>query len=256
MFGKNDTTTTGTYTRTAHTEAVEPRARGGVTFGPVLTGVVVALGSMFLLSAIVAGVLASLGLLDTGITQGEAIDAGLGAGIALVVAQFLSYLWGGYTAGRMARGSGVANGFLVPLTALIVAALVGGVAAGLGAEANLNLPFTTNQLPLENNNLVDWGIGIGIASLIAMFLGGILGGGMGARWHTKLERTVGEEQAHRREVDLRDHEDHRAAATTPTTAGTTTAGSNTTAGTDHMTPVERGVDMRDDNPGQTSTLRR
>ena len=37
------------------------------------------------------------------------IKAPLVAGMTLVVAQFLSYLWGGYTAGRMARGAGLVN---------------------------------------------------------------------------------------------------------------------------------------------------
>jgi hypothetical protein len=263
MFGKkDDTTTSDTYTRNARTTAIEPRVRGGVAFGPILTGVVVAFGAMFLLSALIGGVLASLGLIDPDVSTGEAIDAGIGAGIALVVAQFLSYLWGGYTAGRMARGSGIANGVLVPLTALIVAVLVGAIATGLGAEANLNLPFTTNQLPLENDNLVDWGVGIGIASLIAMFLGGALGGGMGARWHTKLERTVGEERAERNEVDLRDQDSRTAPTGTPSAGGTHTAGTATaagatqTTGTGHTTSVNEGVDMRGDEHNHTSTLRR
>ena len=241
MFGKqNDTAHTDIH----HTTTVEPRARGGVAFGPILTGVVVAFGAMFLLSAIIGGVLASMGLIETNVSTGEAIDAGIGAGIALVVAQFLSYLWGGYTAGRMARGSGIANGLLVPLTALVVGAIVVGIATGLGANANLNLPFTTNQLPLDEATLIDWGLGIGIASLVAMFLGGMLGGGMGARWHTKLERNVAQEHAERREVDLRDHE-APVADRTPATTGTA-----------HTTPVEQGVDMKDDNPSHTSTLRR
>ncbi len=233
---------------TAHTTSVQPRARGGVAFGPVLTGVVVAFGAMFLLSAIVGGVLASVGLVESDVTAGEAIDAGIGAGIALVIAQFLSYLWGGYTAGRMARGSGIANGLLVPLIALIVGAIVVGIATALGANANLNLPFTTNQLPLDETTLVDWGIGIGIASLVAMFLGGALGGGMGARWHTKLERHVGEEQAQRSEVDLRD----RQATTTAAPGGPT--GTPATGGT-HTPPVNHGVETRDDR-GHTSTLKR
>ncbi|MDP9067146.1 MAG: hypothetical protein M3N53_02205 [Actinomycetota bacterium] len=204
MFGNRSGHAHGT-TGATHGTTAEPLARGGIAFGPILTGVVVAFGCMFLLSAIVGGVLAALGLAETNVTEGEAIEAGIGAGIALVIAQFLSYLWGGYTAGRMARGSGIGNGLLVPLTALIVAAVVGAIATGLGATANLNLPFTTNQLPLENNNLVDWGIGIGIASLVAMFLGGALGGGMGARWHSKLERNAAEDAtASHHEVDLRD----------------------------------------------------
>lgn len=239
----------GTKHDTAHTTTIEPRARGGVASGPVFTGVVVAFGAMFLLSAIVGGVLASLGLVDTDVTAGEAIDAGIGAGIALVIAQFLSYLWGGYTAGRMARGSGIANGLLVPLTALIVGAIVVGIATALGANANLNLPFTTNQLPLDEATLVDWGIGIGIASLVAMFLGGALGGGTGARWHTKLERNVGEEQAQRSEVDLRDRQ-----AATPATATGATGG--TTTGSTHTTPVKPGVETRDEERGHNSTLKR
>lgn len=178
-----------------HTETAEraPMARGGVSFGPVLTGVVVAFGAMFLLSAVVGGVLAGLGVTET-IDNGETFEAGIGAGIALVVAQLLAYLWGGYTAGRMSRGAGLANGLLVPLGALVVAVIVGAVAAALGATANLNLPFTTNRLPLENDLLVDWGVTIGIASLLAMFIGGAVGGLTGARWHTKLERRALEER--------------------------------------------------------------
>ena len=165
-------------------------ARGGISGGAILTGVVVAFGAMFLLSALIGGIMAALGVAETDITRGEAVDAGIGAGIAFVVAQFLSYLWGGYTAGRMGRGAGVGNGLLVPVVAIILAVLAGAVVASLGATANLNLPFTENRLPLENDYLVNWGIGIGIASVVAMFLGAFIGGGMGARWHTKLERDV------------------------------------------------------------------
>ena len=218
MFGRKEethSTTTSTHLRDV------PRARGGVSFGTVLTGVVVAFGAMFLLSALVGGVLAGLGYLESGdISTGEAIEAGIGAGIALVVAQFLSYLWGGYTAGRMSRGAGAMNGFLVPLLAIVVAIAVGGVATALGAEANLNLPFSTNRLPLENDALVDWGLGIGIASLVAMFLGGILGGLMGARWHTKLERRELETTEERHITHDRDTVDTR-------TAGTAAAGTHT-----------------------------
>ena len=165
-------------------------ARGGISGGAILTGVVVAFGAMFLLSALIGGIMTALGVAETDITRSEAVDAGIGAGIAFVVAQFLSYLWGGDTAGRMGRGAGIGNGLLVPVVAIILAILAGAVVASLGATANLNLPFTENRLPLENDYLVNWGIGIGIASLVAMFLGAFIGGGMGARWHPKLERDV------------------------------------------------------------------
>ncbi|HWL65498.1 MAG TPA: hypothetical protein VNP73_05940 [Actinomycetota bacterium] len=161
-------------------------ARGGVSGGAIFTGVVVAFGSMFLLSAVVAGVLATIGF-DAADAGDSPIEAGLGAGAALVLAQFFSYLWGGYTAGRMGRGAGLANGLLVPLIALLLAVVVAAVAAGLGTSANLNLPFQAYRLPVEDDVLVQWSVGIGIATLAAMFLGGAVGGMLGTRWHTKLE---------------------------------------------------------------------
>ena len=203
MFRRNTDVTT--------THPVE--ARGGIAGGAILTGVVVAFGAMFILSALIGGVLTALGIAETDISRGEAIDAGIGAGMAFVAAQFLSYLWGGYAAGRMARGAGLANGLLVPLVALILGGLTVAAVAALGATANLNLPFTENRLPMENDYLVNWGLGIGIAGLIAMFLGGALGGGMGARWHTKLERGVyGETPAKTRDGSELEH-------TTPVTTG-------------------------------------
>lgn len=200
-------------------------ARGGVSGGAIFTGVVVAFGAMFLLSAIVGGVLTAIGVSADDVATSDAVQAGLGAGIALVIAQFLAYLWGGYTAGRMARGAGFANGILVPLLAILVAVAVGAVVAALGASANLNLPFSTNRLPLENDFLVDWSLAISLSALVAMFLGGALGGALGARWHTKLERrTLDEapetvEPVGTREVDLRDRP---ATTTTPVTSRSTT----------------------------------
>jgi hypothetical protein len=164
-------------------------ARGGVSLPAVLTGVVVSIGSFFLLSAVVGGILSISGI-DAQDLDIET-DAGIGAGIALIAAFFLSYLWGGYTAGRMSRGAGIVNGLLVPLVALLVGAIVGGIVWALGTTAQLNLPFATNRLPLEDANyVVDWTLGLGAAALIAMVLGGITGGMLGSRWHTKLERRV------------------------------------------------------------------
>ncbi len=178
-------------TRTTDVAYERPiEARGGISGGAILTGVLVAFGAMVIFGALIGGALAALGIAETDITRGEAVDAGIGAGIAFVVAQFLAYTWGGYTAGRMGRGTGVGNGILVPIVAIILAVATGAVVASLGATANLNLPFTENRLPLENDYLVSWGIGIGVAALIAMFLGGAVGGGLGARWHTKLEEDV------------------------------------------------------------------
>jgi hypothetical protein len=193
--------------RRTSTEVVSERAtkaRGGVSLLSTFTGVLVALGSLFLLSALVAGVIEALDDLET---SGGTVEIGIGAGIAFIVAQFIAYLWGGYTAGRMGRGAGVAHGILVPLFALVLAAIVAGIATALGAVANLGLPFTETRLPVERDYLIDWGVGIGIGSLVAMFLGGIIGGLKGASWHTKLEAE--------REAEIRETLDDRRVETVP-----------------------------------------
>jgi hypothetical protein len=210
MFGR-DRTTTGT-------RVVAYDARGGISPGAILTGVLVAFGATFILSAIVGGVLVALGINDT---PSNVVTLGVGTGIALIIAMFLAYLWGGYAAGRMARGAGLANGLLVPLAAIVVALIVGGIVTALGATANLNLPSLSHfnpGLPVTSNELkgkaLDASLWMGLGALIAMFLGGAIGGLMGARWHTKLERHTLEE----READV---DEGTAVTTTPATVQST-----------------------------------
>lgn len=164
-------------------------ARGGVSLGAVLTGVVVAFGATLLLSALIGGVLN-----ETGVDAGEVVEqgpteVGLGVGIAMITAFLLAYLWGGYTAGRMGRGAGAINGLLVPLVAAIIGAIIVAIVNQYDVTANLNLPFTEGRLTADEESILyDWGETVGIGMIIAMFVGGILGGMIGTRWHTKLER--------------------------------------------------------------------
>ena len=170
-------------------------ARGGITLGGILTGVVVSFGALFLLTALVGGIFATSDLNPTEL--GSTREVGIGIGVGLVVAWFLSSMWGGYTAGRMGRGAGVVNGVLVPLVVLIIGAIIAAIVGALGSSANLNLPFRPAQLPTQNSPLYDLSAGFGIAILAAMIVGGALGGGLGSRWHTKLERRVIDEEQER-----------------------------------------------------------
>jgi hypothetical protein len=171
-------------------DVVVDRARGGVALGGILTGVAVALGAMMVLTAIVGAIAAGLDLIEQAAESATTVEVGIGIGVALVVIQFLAYLWGGYTAGRMARGAGALNGVLVPVVALVVAAIVAGVVAVVGANAELIVPYGETRLPAVDDTLIDLGIGVGVGSLIAMLLGGLLGGMMGSRWHDRLEARV------------------------------------------------------------------
>ena len=185
--------TTQPTTRPAYTALRS--ARGGISGGAILTGVVVAFGAMSLLSALIAGLVVALGL-PGGDTPfpGTEVDGGLVTGVILVLAQFGAYLWGGYTAGRMARGAGVANGLLVPLVGFLLVILIVAVVSALGSTSALSSPFEGYSLQIENEAVVKWGAGIGVAMIVAMFLGGGLGGALGMRWHTRLERDASPEQ--------------------------------------------------------------
>lgn len=146
---------------------------------------------MFLLAAVVGGMFAAMN--TDGLDLADATyELGIGVGIAFVLAQFHSYLWGGYTAGRMGRGAGLANGLFVPTVAILVGLAIGGFAAWLGDPARLNLPFTTGRFPVERDFLVNLGTWVGAAALAAMFVGGAVGGVLGARWHDKLEAAEAE----------------------------------------------------------------
>jgi hypothetical protein len=178
-------------------------ARGGLSLVAVLTGVLVAFGATLLLSALVGGILAETGVDAGEVAEQGPTDVGLGVGIAMIGAFFLSYLWGGYTAGRMGRGAGAINGLLVPIVAAIIGAIVVAVVNQYDMTANLNLPFTEGRLSAdEQATLYDWGETVGLGMIIAMFLGGILGGILGTRWHTRLERRTLDEHAAEREATI------------------------------------------------------
>jgi hypothetical protein len=165
------------------------RVRGGVSLWSVLSGVLIAFGAYVVIAAVVGAVLAVLGVVDDGLPTGDVTAATIGAGAALVVVQFLAYLWGGYAAGRMARGAGALNGILVAIVALVLIVALGALLSAVFG-ADVQQP-DAQQLPLPLDTARDIGTGIGIGLLVAMLLGGALGGWLGARWHTKLEDRIG-----------------------------------------------------------------
>jgi hypothetical protein len=164
------------------------RARGGLSAWSVLSGILVAFGAFVVLNLVVGSVLAASDLIDGGLSPQTVRDAGIAAAVGLVLVQFVAYFWGGYTAGRMARGSGWVNGLMVAVGALIfialVAAAVGGVAGwGWARDAG----FET--LPFSMGEWTEAATALGAALIVSMLLGGVIGGRIGSTWHTKLENT-------------------------------------------------------------------
>ncbi|MGI8774458.1 MAG: hypothetical protein ACR2KQ_05500 [Actinomycetota bacterium] len=253
MFGRDRRDSPEHHDRGAtatHRDRVDATARGGISGGALATGVVVAQGAMLLLTALVGAALVSAGQIAEGDPaaglDASATEIGIGVAIAFLLVQFLAYMWGGHTAARMARGAGLAHGLLVPLISLLLALAIGAIAAVLQANAALNLPFGTGRLPLEGNYEVTWGIGAGVAALVAMFLGGALGGMRGEHWHTRLERDAGAgvvTERDDRDVVHDDRAENRAAATTSDDSREVTTGGM--AGREHPETKEHDYDTED-----------
>lgn len=164
-----------------------PRHRQGkVSVGGALTGLMVSISATFLFCLLAGAVLQAQGHDLHRVVLGNTAWASAGAGTAFVLAVFLSFLWGGYTAGRMGGGAGASNGALVPVIALLALAIAGGLTVGLQQMERFTFPFGVGSLPL-NANFTPLGIAVTAGAAAAMLAGGIWGGVIGARWHLRLD---------------------------------------------------------------------
>ena len=158
---------------------------GGFSWGSDFFGFLAAAG----LAAILAGIVAAAGA-ALGLTEGSTDKIGLGGGIALLAVLFVSYLAGGYVAGRMARFDGARQGVGVWLWSILVAAAVALLAVAGGSKYNvldqLNLP----RIPVDQGSLTTGGTIALIGGLVVSLLAAMVGGALGARWHRRVDRHV------------------------------------------------------------------
>jgi len=166
---------------------------GGMKFGSCFFGWLTAAGTAVLLGAIVTGVGTALGLTrnveTAGTTPAGTESVGLIGGIILLAIIFVSYLAGGYVAGRMARFNGLTQGLGVWLWAVIIAILAAG--AGMLAGAHFDILTRVNslpRLPLSQGTLNTGGIILAIGIVVASLIGALLGGLAGMRYHRRVDR--------------------------------------------------------------------
>jgi hypothetical protein len=153
----------------------------GTSWTSVILGWLAALGATLILSGIVGGILAVLGVGEG--AMGGGISGLIGVLLTLLIAFFL----GGYVAGRIASRSGVKHGLLVPLLALVVTIVLALIGAAVGASfidqlSGVTLPGPAGraaQSVTQQGLATILSIG-GILALIFPFIGGALGGARGA----------------------------------------------------------------------------
>ena len=168
---------------------------GGVDWLASFLGLVFAivLGAVF-------SALAGLVLVPFGITpdlSGGQIGASVITGLVLLgVLIFLTFFFGGYVAGRLARFDGGRNGAMVLVWMFIVVLILalaavifrGFLPAGMAEGVNLVDRIVSTAGNLAGAGVV--GLVTAAAALLLALLGGSLGGRMGSRYHTEIDRAT------------------------------------------------------------------
>jgi hypothetical protein len=163
----------------------EDAGLGRVSGTSVLAGILVAYGAFAVVAGLTAAVLRAVNV--TVDLSGEDLRrAGTTGGIVLGVVLFVSWLFGGYVAGRMARRAGTTQGLVVFLFGLLIAIAAAAVVEASGATGDVVGGLRNLGVPTSADQWRQIGTVAGIASLAGMLLGAVLGGTLGERWHTKL----------------------------------------------------------------------
>ncbi|HLH28028.1 MAG TPA: hypothetical protein VKW77_03885 [Acidimicrobiales bacterium] len=172
------------------------KVRGATSIGSLFTGALVAWAAVVLFALIARGAASYAGYKPAVLDVGGARTTGLLTAGAIGLGLVLAFLWGGYTAGRMARGRGWIHGLVVAVLAAVAAGVGVGLAAlvrsGPGLHLGLHLPAGYPRVHFLMAKWVAATAG-GALALVAAVTGGALGTG----WHGRLERRAAVEEQER-----------------------------------------------------------
>jgi MFS family permease len=184
-------------------EAVLERERarfGGVKWGSAFFGWLTATGIAVLLTALIVGAGAAVGVAGnttvgqaatqaTNQAQQNATTVGIASGIGVLLILFLAYYCGGYVAGRMARFNGVMQGVAVWIWAIVIAIIVGVIGAIAGSKYNvLGSLNSFPRIPIKEGGLTTGGVVTLLLAAAISLVAAVLGGLAGMRFHRKVDR--------------------------------------------------------------------
>jgi hypothetical protein len=176
--------------------AKEKEQFGGVKIGSAFFGWLTATGTLALLSTVSAIVAVLLGYdADAGgarFTDPGGWEPGTVAwvwAIVGLVVLFVSYLAGGYVAGRMARFNGARQGLAVWLWAVLASLAV--TIAAVVIDTQSDVGRILDVVPQTTFSLDDVTAGTVVAALLtaaATLIGAIVGGSLGMRFHRRVDK--------------------------------------------------------------------
>ena len=166
---------------------------GGINWGASFFGWLVAVALAILLTSIAGAIAAGVGV-TTNITQSEAEREAEGIGfvaaLVLLAVLLIGYYTGGYVAGRMSRFDGARQGLGVWLIGLVVTIAAVVLGAVFGRQYNILDRVDLPRIPFSTDHL-GWGTIItGLVVLAGTLLVAMLGGGVGHRYHNRVDRVV------------------------------------------------------------------
>jgi hypothetical protein len=164
---------------------------GGFDVPAQLTGMLVAIGLVVLLGGIAGAVIGSIAY-QTGL-QGNLNEISVGALVSGLVVLLVSFLIGGWAAGRIARYDGGRNGLMTAVWFLILTAILAGLGIWFGAEYNVvgrvDLPNWFDAW-FSDRDVTTAAALSGLGAVVATLVGGFLGGLWGERYHRRADATI------------------------------------------------------------------
>ena len=172
----------------------EARERfGGLDLPASLTGMLVALAALLLLSGIASAIFGAVAF-QSGVRFSDRQEVAVGGLVVGAVVLVLSFLLGGWAAGRMARYSGALNGFMTALWFVILMALLALLGGWAGDRFNLfdNLRVAQARLPnwFSPDTLTTAAAISAIVAVVLMFVAAVVGGIWGERMHRRADAVI------------------------------------------------------------------
>ena len=160
---------------------------GGLDIPATLVGMLTALAVLVLLGGLIGAAIGAIGY-QTGLDKAKE-EISIASLVGGLVTLFLAFLIGGWAAGRIARYDGGKNGLMTAVWAIVLAAILSALAAGLGAKYDV---FRNVKLPqfFSRDAATIGGIVSALVAIAAMLLGGFLGGKWGERYHRRADATI------------------------------------------------------------------